>query len=476
MNDDAAYYNDPDFKRALRQYETMRQAGRQVYLDADTLADIAEYYLSNNRVEEADQCVAYALKLHPQGTRLLVFMAKKYLDEGNVQKAASVEESIQDKDDYEVQLLHGELLLHNFEFEQADSYLQACFPQVESQDDAEDYEDVAGLFLDYEQPKRALAWLKKLDARPHGYTYYYLKALAYLHLEQYEDCIATVNASLDANPYYAPGWGVLADAQYLTGDYRKSVDSCDYALAIDAKDTTALLYKAKSLYELQEYEAANEACEAGLRLLPDDVEFLLLAGLCLNQLDRGKEALTRLKKAGSCCPPNATDFLIDIYEQLTIAYNQAGDYEEATNCQEHAVRLGGDEINLHLQRIYAELRTGKQDKALPDCMSLLQDDDIDDSVRLRLVAIISDSGYDNLAYELLKLLLAHYPAIVDLGGYAYFAYVCRKLGKDGEFLEALRKACRETPDKARELFGRDFPSLSPDEYPEEAERKMKRKG
>ena len=123
MSSSTSYYDDPEFKRVLRRYEEACADGQHVYLDADDFADIVDYYLSRDRLDEADACVAYALTLHPDHTRLLVQLAKKYIDEGNIQEAQNVDASIHDAEDYNAKLLHAEILLYNFEFEKADSYL-----------------------------------------------------------------------------------------------------------------------------------------------------------------------------------------------------------------------------------------------------------------------------------------------------------------------------------------------------------------
>lgn len=113
MSSSTSYYDDPEFKRVLRRYEEACADGQHVYLDADDFADIVDYYLSRDRLDEADACVTYALTLHPDHTRLLVQLAKKYIDEGNIQEAQNVEASIHDAEDYNAKLLHAEILLYN---------------------------------------------------------------------------------------------------------------------------------------------------------------------------------------------------------------------------------------------------------------------------------------------------------------------------------------------------------------------------
>ena len=57
------YFESKDFRDILTQYERERQAGRRIYMDADDLADIAEYYINNKREKEARRVLADAMLL-----------------------------------------------------------------------------------------------------------------------------------------------------------------------------------------------------------------------------------------------------------------------------------------------------------------------------------------------------------------------------------------------------------------------------
>ncbi len=472
MSGNSSYYNDKDFNRALQRYEQARAEGQSVYLDADDFADIAEYYLSRDRLAEADDCVAYALQVHPYHTRLLVLLAKKYIDEGNIREAEEVERSIREKEDYNTKLLHAELLLFNYEFEKADAYLRESFPATENQEYLDDVLDVAALLLDYEQPKRAWDWLLKVAAKDCDRAYfYYLQALCLLQFGRYEDCQAAANRCLDLDPYDGACWGVLADAQFALSDYHKAVDSCDYALAIWEDDMTALRIKAKSLYNLQDYEDALQVVKAARKRQADDVDLLLLEGTCLNALNRSEEALVCLKKAGSLCSPDATAHLIDVHQQLAYAYNQLGYSDEAMACLDRVARLGGDETLMALQRVHHALADGRREDAWAHAMSLLNDRQINTDVKLHLSAVIADYGYGELAMQILKT-LQDSPEAERMGLYVYWAYVCQKLGRKDDFLRYLEKAVSVSPGKAREIFQDEFPGVDPAFYVEEARKRM----
>lgn len=47
--EDLSYFKNEEFKHNLAQYEAMQNGGPSVYLEADELTDIAEYYLEQEQ-------------------------------------------------------------------------------------------------------------------------------------------------------------------------------------------------------------------------------------------------------------------------------------------------------------------------------------------------------------------------------------------------------------------------------------------
>lgn len=71
----------------ITNYEEAKAENRQLYLDADQLADIADWYASERKFEEAQEVITYGLKIHPGNTDLLIEQAYLYLDTQKLQKA-----------------------------------------------------------------------------------------------------------------------------------------------------------------------------------------------------------------------------------------------------------------------------------------------------------------------------------------------------------------------------------------------------
>jgi tetratricopeptide (TPR) repeat protein len=83
---------------------------------------------------------------------------------------------------------------------------------------------------------------------------------------------------------------------------------------------------------------------------------------------------------------------------------------------------------------------------------------------LRIGISVYDCGYFDLSYKMFHTLFS----VVDddwKDGWSYLALCCKELGKNEEYVEAVRKACEQNPDEARLVLGDFFPpTLSPEQY------------
>lgn len=57
-----------ELNELIAQYETARAENRQLYLDGDQLADIADQYAAERKFNEAQEVITYGLHLHPDST------------------------------------------------------------------------------------------------------------------------------------------------------------------------------------------------------------------------------------------------------------------------------------------------------------------------------------------------------------------------------------------------------------------------
>ena len=100
--EDLNYFEEPDFKRALEKYENALANNSSVYLDADELTDIAEYYMTKGQEDKADEAIQLALNLHPESVDPQIFLSRQQMFYGNMERAHEICDSILDQNDREV--------------------------------------------------------------------------------------------------------------------------------------------------------------------------------------------------------------------------------------------------------------------------------------------------------------------------------------------------------------------------------------
>ena len=88
--DEQAFFEDPEFQEVLRKYEEARRSGAPFYMDADDLTDIAEYYMVQEREEQADEAIRIATELHPESVDPQVFLARQQMFHDNLERAHEI--------------------------------------------------------------------------------------------------------------------------------------------------------------------------------------------------------------------------------------------------------------------------------------------------------------------------------------------------------------------------------------------------
>ena len=87
MTDDLAYFESEDFREILNKYEASVKSGHLIYMDADDLADIADYYQYNGHPDMADDAIDLALEYNPEAVGPLLYKAREALSVGDYEVA-----------------------------------------------------------------------------------------------------------------------------------------------------------------------------------------------------------------------------------------------------------------------------------------------------------------------------------------------------------------------------------------------------
>lgn len=466
MTDNTEYFESEDFKEILRQYEESVKSGTRIYMDADDLADIADYYHCNKREDEAQTAISLAIEYNPEAVGPMLYKAREALEAKDFQTAKEYADKIKILDPLEALYLHAELMILTDDVDGADKILTDYLKNVPTDEQFDFVTDVIQLYIDYENFTKSLEWLVRIPCHD-SVIIKELLARTLFGLGQYKDSERLFNELLDKNPYSVEYWNALSGVQYMKEDLSSALSSSEYALAINPDDTNGLLSKANTLFKMANYEEALVYFKKYAEKVPDDEYSYLQEAICLINLNKLPDGIRMLQKAISVAPVTST-YLPDIYIELSFVYNRLGDLEKALWCLNMTDQLDCDHAHIMVIKGYTFLTNQREEEAkiaFGKARELAEDDR---ATRLQIIVAYLDTLHLDYAYELFTKFFKD----VDTDwqeGYSYMALCCKELNKNDEFLYYLKKACTYNAKEAQIILSTLFPEdMNPHDYYEYA--------
>lgn len=465
FEDDQQYFEHPDFKRALHQYEEGMQESGSVYMDADDLTDIAEYYMVHGRREEADRAIELAVSLHPDSIDPQVFLSRQQMFQNNLEEAHRICDAIIDQQDREVQFLNAELMIREQETEKAVNYLRGISQEITDERDFFLY-DSAGIFLDYSLWEEAKVFAAILEQE---YTSFHklkeLKADIFANTGEYESAIPILQGIIDESPYNVYAWNLLAESQLATEQFNEAMDSVEYVFAIDPQNQRAKITKANCFFHLNAPERAHELYREYLAENPQDDVIYFLDSVCLSGMERYQEAAEALTKANEVGEGYSSE-QFHIYLQQTYVESKLRHYDQAMEALDkaHAMCIDDPSFEYHLLRGQVCLengRTQEAEEAFAQAMRISQD--LANTKTMIGIAYEECDRYEEAATILQDVVNASDEDIVSTA-IPYLAYSYFKSGRTQSYLCNLKRAVQMNRETTQFLFGQQFPNTLPEDY------------
>ncbi|MDE5710572.1 MAG: hypothetical protein K2I27_05475, partial [Bacteroides sp.] len=101
---------DKELQEMAESYENAQKENKTIYLDADDLADLADWYAMRYQYDKANEVVNYGLKIHPDNTILLIEQAYLFLDTNQRDKSKAIMDCIPEETS-EAKVLKANLLM-----------------------------------------------------------------------------------------------------------------------------------------------------------------------------------------------------------------------------------------------------------------------------------------------------------------------------------------------------------------------------
>jgi len=464
------YFDSEEFRDMLSEYEKAVNTGQPVFMDADELAEIADFYQMQGQMDEAEAAIRLALSLSPGAIAPLTYRIHESLYQGDVEAAKRFLAQITETDEPDYIYDQAEVMLAEGKVDEADSFLRETFKSVPPEEYQDYVVDVASLYQDWGVSEKAMEWMSR--AKPENTPEFKeLMARTLFGLGKYKDSEKLFNELIDTDPFQKRYWNALASAQFMNEDYTNAIQSSEYAIAIDPTDAEGLISKANGLYRLNNYEEALKYYERYTEQIPDDEFALMHQGTCLINLDRNDEALKRLQEALETAPPDSP-YLPDIYQELAFAYNEKGDTDKALEYLDATDQLECDHVQLTVIKGHVLLSAGRVEEAEDYFRQAVSQSDNAPQTLMRIIVSLYDNRYVEASY---KMFLKFFKIVEkDFNeGYAYMALCCYELKKYDEFLKYLKIACQRNPHECQLVLSHLFPAdLKPEQYYEYIKNKM----
>lgn len=464
--EDEEYFQQPDFKQALARYEDAVRQGTPVYMEADELTDIAEYYMTRERERDADKVIQLALALHPGSVDPQVFLARRQLFEGNVREAWRISRAIVDQEDREVKFLNAEILLKEGRSREAVAYLLRVWRGLGDDRDHFLY-DSAGIFMDYSEWEYALMWVHRLERLfPKYPKTRRMKAELLVCLGRYEEAIPLLNSILDDDPYRKEVWNLLAESQGATEQFAEAIDSAEYVLAIDRDDRRAMVTKANCLFHMNQPQEAHTLYQKYLETEPEDSHVLYLDAVCLAALERYDEASQMIERTLAACPTDSPQYVHVLLEKAYVEskLHHADKALEAIAFAENA-RTEGTDFEYSLLKGQVLLENGLEDEAVRSFGEALRASTVKRNTLMVIGVAYGEAEHYEEAIQVMLTVLHTFPDSEDGSSpIPYLAYYYYRLDDLATSLQYLKQAAEVDRQGTEQLFSSIYPGVTPDEY------------
>jgi tetratricopeptide (TPR) repeat protein len=465
------YFDSSEFQELLAEYETAVNTGEPVFMDTDELSEIADFYQMTGQQQEAKKAINLALSLSPGAIAPLTYCIHEALYHGDTKEAWKLLDQIVEKDEPDYIYNRGEILIVEDRIDEADSYFREEFRTVPPEEYQDFVIDVANIYSDYGINDKALEWMSR--AKPENTPEFKeLMARTLFGIGKYKDSERLWGELIDSDPFQKRYWNALASVQFMNEEYSDSIESSEYAIAIDPKDPDGLIAKANGLYRIGNYEEAREYYSRYLKQEPEDEFAMLHEGTCLINIGQPDEAIAKLKEAVETAAPDSP-YLADIYQELAFAYSEKEEPDEALNYLDMTSTLDCDHVQVLVIKGHIMLAAGR----IKEAEDYFRDAVIcsDDAKQTLLKVIVS--LYDNHYLEATYKMLQKYFQIAsedNTEGYAYMALCCHDLHLEDKYLKYLKKACSINPSECRMVLAHLFPKdVEPEKYYDYMREKLK---
>ncbi len=441
-------FEQEEFKKNLAKYEEMVSTGKSVYLDADQLSEIAEYYASLDDYSKSMETIDYSLKIHPGSTELLTLKAHLLIETYHIEEAKEVVDSISENYSYGVMFLKALLSIKKEKITQAEKIFKEMEDSEGKSDNEEDYYlDAAYAYMDNGYSEKALPWFEKaLKIIPDDNEVQQDYAECCFRCGEMSRAITWYNKVLDEDPYSIEAWFGLGKSYFISNDFPNAIEAFDFILAIEPDHRFALILEAGAYAKLKNDAKASELYARYCKLFPDEPKTYVLMGICYLHLKEYEKAKDCFEQAIEKDPEMEDPLTISAYQDLAFCYLYLKEYESAIKTIDKAIELDVNyDAELYITKGSLLLEMNNSSAAKDAFTEALELDSFNNPDTYLNIALVYQQFKDfDAAINILKFLQEDFPDYN--ASYIHMAYLYLEKKDKINFNKYFSKAVKYAPD------------------------------
>ncbi|MDR0758055.1 MAG: tetratricopeptide repeat protein [Tannerella sp.] len=268
----------------LQRYLHMNGSGTKSYFDADEIADLLDYFESENDIAQYEKALDFGLKLHPENPDLKFRTCKLMIFKEQYNEALELIMETGCDSEGEFELLKIECLCASDRYDEVKRIIE--LKQMQQSEDVEElYEYVASVLGELTDKQSELEELldEGLALFPDNLAlkeeYCYLLEAQGLTVEALHIC----NELIDSDPYFPDYWYMAGRLYAEANDYDKAIEALDFAVTCDDSDMEIRIFRAfcfhkndllaKAITEFREIFASEQQDDTDALIQAIDAEY-----------------------------------------------------------------------------------------------------------------------------------------------------------------------------------------------------------
>lgn len=290
---------------SLKRFERMLKTNSIYFFDSVEFEKIIAYYIDHAKLNLAKKAIELALSQHSDIVNIRVLKAELLILEDKFSEAIKLLDELEnlEPNNEEIYIQKALLLSKQDQHLEAINLLEFALKISEEKNNIDILSLIGMEYLYLEKFEKAIFYFKGcLAIEPVDPTNLYNVVYCYDMLDKTSHAVIFLKEYIDNNPFSETAWHQLGREYYILEQFNEALEAFNYAILIDEKFVGAILEKAKTLEQLENY---NEAIHNYLLTteLDDPTAFAFMRiGFCYEKLNLSEKAIEFYKKSSEQDP------------------------------------------------------------------------------------------------------------------------------------------------------------------------------